>query len=317
MANISASQPTLDMSATLTHRAAIRARHAASKRATTGWDGTRGSAQSSTRAASLRANRTNGSTAPQRTAYLSPAVPASRPRVNPLRHLARGIAVSALVLMFAFCAYFGTRGYALYQDAAASMTLDEMAADIESTPAYTPIETLPDTYLDAVVAVEDKRFYQHPGFDVLATGRALVNDIRAGAIVEGGSTITQQLAKNEYFSQEQTIERKIAEIFMAFDIERHFSKDEILELYVNSIYFGDGYYGIGQAAQGYFGKSASSLTDYEATMLAGTPNAPSAYAPTVNPDLAVQRQRQVLDKMVENDLITQDEANSIANPDRR
>ena len=141
-------------------------------------------------------------------------------------------------------------------------------------------------------------FTSTPGFDILATGRALANDIRAGAIVEGGSTITQQLAKNEYFTQEQTIERKIAEIFMAFDIERHFSKDEILELYVNSIYFGDGYYGIGQAGQGYFGKSASDLTDYEATMLAGTPNAPSAYAPTVNPDLAAaQRQRQVLDKM--------------------
>ena len=309
MANISASQPTLDMSAALAHRAAIRARHAASKRADARW----GDAHES--AFARRAG--NCPAATRRTAYLSPAVPAGRAHANPLRHLARAVAVAALILAFACCAYFGTRGYELYQDAAASMTLAEMAADIEGTPGYTPIENLPATYLDAVVAVEDKRFYQHPGFDVLATGRALVNDIRAGAIVEGGSTITQQLAKNEYFFQEQTIERKIAEIFMAFDIERHFSKDEILELYVNSIYFGDGYYGIGQAAQGYFGKSASSLTDYEATMLAGTPNAPSAYAPTVNPDLAVQRQRQVLDKMVENDLITQDEADSIAIPDRR
>ena len=103
------------------------------------------------------------------------------------------------------------------------------------------------------MAVEDHRFYAHPGFDAIATARALVNDLKAGAIVEGGSTITQQLAKNQYFTQEQTVERKIAEVFMALTMEQHFSKRTILELYVNSIYFGDGYEGIGSASWGYFG----------------------------------------------------------------
>ena len=198
--------------------------------------------------------------------------------------------VFALFLVLA--AYFVARGFGLYQDALAAKSLDEMAASIEGREGFTPIDQLPDIYLQAVVAVEDHRFYAHPGFDVIATGRALVNDIKAGAIVEGGSTITQQLAKNQFFTQEQTLERKVAEVFMAFTMERHFSKREILELYVNSIYFGEGYEGIGEASQGYFGKAPSDLTDYEATLLAGIPNAPSAYALTQNPDLARQRQSQ-------------------------
>ena len=109
------------------------------------------------------------------------------------------------------------------------------------------------------MAVEDHRFYAHPGFDVIATGRALVDDLKAGAIVEGGSTITQQLAKNQYFTQEQTVERKVAEVFMALTMEQRFTKREILELYVNSIYFGDGYEGIGNASVGYFGKEPGAL----------------------------------------------------------
>lgn len=210
--------------------------------------------------------------------------------------------VFALFLVLA--AYFVARGFGLYQDALAAKSLDEMAASIEGREGFTPIDQLPDIYLQAVVAVEDHRFYAHPGFDVIATGRALVNDIKAGAIVEGGSTITQQLAKNQFFTQEQTLERKVAEVFMAFTMERHFSKREILELYVNSIYFGEGYEGIGEASQGYFGKAPSDLTDYEATLLAGIPNAPSAYALTQNPDLARQRQSQVLEKLVAHDYLS-------------
>lgn len=187
-----------------------------------------------------------------------------------------------------------------------------MVADIESRAGFTPLEELPETYLAAVVSVEDHRFYQHPGFDALATSRALFNDLRAGAIVEGGSTITQQLAKNEFFSQEQVVERKVAEVFMAFDIERALDKDRILELYVNSIYFGEGLYGIGPACQGYLGKAPSAMNDWESTLLAGVPNAPSVYAPTVNYDLACQRQQQVLEQMAKYHAVTQEEANAIA-----
>lgn len=119
------------------------------------------------------------------------------------------------------------------------------------------------------------------------------------SFVEGGSTISQQLMKNEYFTQEKKLERKFAEIFAAWELEREYSKKEIFELYVNTIYFGSGYYGIHDAAEGYFGKEPSELTEYEAIMLAGLPNAPSAYSPDTNPELARQRMKQVLEKMVE------------------
>ena len=220
--------------------------------------------------------------------------------------------IALLAGLVAATAYFVVRGYALYNNAAQEKSVADMVTDIESRAGFTPLEELPETYLAAVVSVEDHRFYQHPGFDALATSRALFNDLRAGAIVEGGSTITQQLAKNEFFSQEQVVERKVAEVFMAFDIERALDKDHILELYVNSIYFGEGLYGIGPACQGYLGKAPSAMNDWESTLLAGVPNAPSVYAPTQNYDLACQRQAQVLEHMVKHCAITQEEANAIA-----
>lgn len=206
--------------------------------------------------------------------------------------------IIALLLVALVAAFFIARGFNLYREAIASQPLDSLAQSIEDRPGFTPIDKLPDLYLQAVVAVEDHRFYAHPGFDIIATGRALVNDLKAGAVVEGGSTITQQLAKNEYFTQEQTLERKVAEVFMALTMEQHFSKRQILELYVNSIYFGDGYEGIGNASIGYFGKEPRTLDASECTLLAGIPNAPSAYALSENSDLAHQRQRQVLKKLV-------------------
>lgn len=133
-----------------------------------------------------------------------------------------------------------------------------------------------------------------------------------GAIVEGGSTITQQLAKNEFFTQEQVVERKVAEVLMAFDIERQLGKEEILELYVNSIYFGDGYYGIASACAGCLGKAPADMAAWESVLLAGVPNAPSVYAPTQNFDLACQRQRQVLARMVKHETLAQSEADAIA-----
>ncbi|MDO4442969.1 MAG: transglycosylase domain-containing protein [Slackia sp.] len=228
-----------------------------------------------------------------------------------MRSLVKWLLVLTLAALVGICAYFGMRGYDLYLHASQNESVSEMAEGIRSQPGFVELENLPQIYLDAVVSVEDHRFYRHPGFDVLATGRALFNDLKAGAIVEGGSTITQQLAKNEFFTQEQVIERKIAEVFMAFDIERSLSKDDILELYVNSIYFGDGYYGIGPACYGYLGKHACDMNDWESTLLAGTPNAPSVYAPTQDFDLACQRQQQVLNRMVKYDALTQEQANAI------
>ena len=123
-------------------------------------------------------------------------------------------------------AFFGYRGYERYRDALEAVSLDKKVAEIQSNPSYTPITDLPQVYLDAVVAVEDKRFYKHPGFDIISIGRAVKNDIEAGQLIEGGSTITQQLAKNMYFSQERSITRKAAELFMALKLERNYDKKE-------------------------------------------------------------------------------------------
>lgn len=233
-----------------------------------------------------------------------------------LRAFLKGGAIAVCVVASLAVLYFGARGCNLYREALAATSLDQMAEAIEQQQGYTRLDELPGTYLDAVVAAEDHRFYRHPGVDAIATARALVNDLRAGAVVEGGSTITQQLAKNRYFTQDQTIERKVAEMLMAFAMERHFTKDKILELYVNSIYFGDGYSSIREASLGYFGTEPSAMTDAECTLLAGVPNAPSAYAPTASPELAAARQQQVLAQMVEYGALSRTEAHRIATATR-
>lgn len=189
------------------------------------------------------------------------------------------------------------KGYIDYREALNEKSVEKMAAEIELIDNYTTIDELPQTYIDAVLAVEDKRFYSHPGFDPIATCRALVNDIRAGSYVEGGSTITQQLAKNQYFTQDKKIIRKVAELFMAFKIESVLDKDKIFKLYVNSIFFGNGYYCVADASWGYFGKPPSEMDFDECTLLAGIPNAPTNYNPVASPELARERQAQVIEKM--------------------
>lgn len=191
----------------------------------------------------------------------------------------------------------GCKGYEEYKKALSEESVKEMAARIEEQPNYTTIDELPQTYIDAVLSVEDKRFYDHFGVDPIAVGRAFFNDVKAGAYVEGGSTITQQLAKNQYFTQDKKIVRKVAEMFMAFKIESELDKDTIFELYVNSIFFGNGYYCVADASNGYFGKVPSEMNFDECTLLAGVPNAPTNYNPTASPELARQRQKQVIEKM--------------------
>ena len=203
-------------------------------------------------------------------------------------------------------------GYGLYKNAVQEESLEAKVAEIRSQEKFTSLEDMPETYVQAVVSVEDHRFYDHFGLDLIAIGRAVVNDIKAGRYVEGGSTITQQLAKNLYFSQEKTMSRKAAEVFLALEIEQKYTKDEILELYVNSIYFGDGYYSVGEASEGYFGKPASEMNDYECTLLAGVPNAPSKYAPSKNLALAEKRQQKVISRMEACGYITEEETTLMA-----
>ena len=202
-------------------------------------------------------------------------------------------------------------GYDMYKEALEQVSLNDKIESIREKDNYTKIEDVPQIYIDAVISVEDHRFYNHNGIDLIAIARATINDIKEWDFVEGGSTITQQLAKNIYFTQEKKITRKIAEVFMAFDIEKNYEKDEILELYLNTSYYGDGYYTIKDACKGYFDKELNKMTDYECILLAGIPNAPSIYTPTKNPELAKQRQKQVMNKMIEYNYLTQEEADEI------
>ncbi len=161
-----------------------------------------------------------------------------------------GLFVLLLALCLSAGLYVGLKGYGMYREALEQKPLAEMAEQVRAQPDFTPLDELPRLYRDAVVAVEDHRFYSHGGVDFIALCRALWNDVCAGAFVEGGSTITQQLAKNLYFTQEKVLTRKAAEAFMAWAIEKQYTKDEILELYVNSIYFGSGYYNVRRQARG-------------------------------------------------------------------
>ena len=235
--------------------------------------------------------------------------------VKKTRHPIRNTLLALFVILF--CAiiivgfYYGIRGYRIYRDAVSEQPLEEWVDEIRDMDHFTRYSELSDFYIKAVISVEDCRFEQHNGIDPISILRALWVDIKTQSFEEGGSTITQQVAKNMLFTQEKKIERKVAEVFAAVALESNYEKNEIFELYANTAYFGSGYYGIYDAAMGYFGKMPSELTDYEASMLAGLPNAPSEYSPDTNMDLAVQRVRQVLDSMVKNDILTAEEAETI------
>lgn len=210
---------------------------------------------------------------------------------------------------------FVFNGYQMYKNALNTISITDKIDSVQENISYIKLSDLPEDYINAVVSVEDRRFYEHGPVDFIAIARATVRNIKNQEFLEGGSTITQQVAKNLYFisSDESAAVRKIAEIFMAYNLEKECDKDTILELYVNTIYFGDGYYGIEEACNGYFNKNAIDMTLFESTMMAGIPNAPSVYAPTVNLDLALSRQGKVISTMVENNYITQDKADKLLN----
>src|ERR671932_2419879 len=163
---------------------------------------------------------------------------------------------------------------------------------------------VPKVMRDATIAAEDASFYANPGFDVRAVVRATYQWIRSGSPQRGASTITQQLVKNTLLGPEQTAERKIKEAFLAMELTRRYSKDQILEMYLNEIFYGNQAYGVEAAAETYFGKPARELTLAEASLLAGLPQAPSYYDPYTNLPAARERQQYVLDQMVRTSLIT-------------
>jgi len=168
-----------------------------------------------------------------------------------------------------------------------------------------PLDKVSRNLIAAVVSVEDQRFFDHSGVDAIRVGAAVLRNVQAGRRAEGGSTITQQLARQSFLSRDKTYRRKLKEVILATYIESLYTKQEILELYLNKVYFGDGLYGVEAAARGYFGKSASELAVDESALLAGLIQSPSSYAPTVNLDRAVNRRNVVLQTMVSSGAIDQ------------
>ena len=188
----------------------------------------------------------------------------------------------------------------------AEMAQSTTIFDANDTPAFTifkeqrieiPFERMSPNLIKAVVSVEDQRFYEHNGVDLIRVAAAAVRNLQERRRAEGGSTITQQLARQTFLNRDKTYRRKLKEVILAAHIEREYDKKDILEMYLNKVYFGDGLYGAEAASRGYFGKHASDLTVAEAALLAGLIQSPSSYAPTVNPDRAVARRNVVLQAM--------------------
>jgi len=161
-----------------------------------------------------------------------------------------------------------------------------------------PLDQMAPVLLEAVVSVEDQRFYEHSGVDLIRVAGAVLNNVREGRRAEGGSTITQQLARQSFLTRDKTLRRKLKEVVLASRLEQTYSKDEILQLYLNKVYFGDGFYGVEAASRGFFAKPAAELDLAEAALLAGVIQSPSAYAPTINLERAVARRNVVLQAML-------------------
>lgn len=227
------------------------------------------------------------------------------------KFIIRILIIILLILIIIAGSIIGS-SYLLYKSAITKISLSDKIKEIKSSESFVTLNEVPIDFKNAVIAVEDHRFEKHGAIDVIGIARAIYSNIRSQELREGGSTITQQVAKNVYFiSEKNVVSRKIAEILVGYDLEKNYSKDEIFEFYMNTIYFGDGYYGIKEAANGYLNKEPIDMNLYECTMLAGVPNAPSVYAPTVNPELTKKRQEKVISSMVEYGYLTKEQADKI------
>lgn len=186
-------------------------------------------------------------------------------------------------------------GYSHYKEVTNDVAIEEQVKRIQEDKNYVTLEEVDEDFLSAIVAVEDRRFFEHGAVDLIGLARAIGTNFIKGELVQGGSTITQQLAKNMYFGSEQTIKRKAAELFVAYEIEKQYTKNEVLEMYINMIYFGNGCYGIQEASRHFYNKPPSELTIEESAMLAGLPQSPSRYA--ADSELAKKRQQVVLNAL--------------------
>lgn len=228
----------------------------------------------------------------------------------------------ALFLTAGYVAWFSYDVTAGLPDSTAVREIGDMAQsttlyDSKDQPVFTifkeqrievPLDRISPNFLKAVISVEDQRFYEHSGVDAIRVAAAALRNLQEGRRAEGGSTITQQLARQSFLSRDKTYRRKLKEVILAAQIESLYSKEEILALYLNKVYFGDGLYGVEAASRGYFGKPASDLSVAEAALLAGLIQSPSSYAPTVNLDRAIARRNVVLSAMASTGAIDAEEA---------
>ena len=216
-------------------------------------------------------------------------------KINKMKKIARRIIVIPIIVIIVIigCIYYD--GYKLYKNAITETPLTQKVRTVQNKENYVSYNQIPALLSDAIIATEDHRFYSHNGFDIISFCRAMFTNIEEKNLSQGGSTLTQQLAKNMYFSFEKKFSRKVAELLVAFDLEKNYEKEEILSLYLNTVYFGDGYYGIKEASNGYFEKEPLELTEDEITLLAGIPKAPSVYALSKNKELARKRQKVVIE----------------------
>ena len=204
-----------------------------------------------------------------------------------------------LIIAILVGSIIGLLGYFKYKEAIAEIPIREKVTSIREAKNFVPLEEITPDFTDAIVAIEDHRFYEHGAFDFISLIRATFVNLKAKEVTQGGSTLTQQVAKNLYFNNNRTFIRKVAELFVALDLERIYSKDDILELYVNIVYYGDGNYGIKEASENYFDNTPAELSYDEATLLAGLPQAPSAYALNSHYNRAKQRQSEVIEALTE------------------
>ncbi len=215
-----------------------------------------------------------------------------------IRKILKWAFLSILLLIVIGVGIVFINGYSMYKEAVSATPLQEKVESIRASEGYCDIDDIAPDLLTALISVEDKRFYTHIGIDPIASAKATLINIINMEITGGGSTITQQLAKNMYFTQERTYTRKVAELLVAFDLERLYEKEDILELYLNIIYFGQGQTGITAACKHYFDCLPSELSFEQVLYIAGLPQAPSVYS--ADDVKAEQRAKQVLEAMIKN-----------------
>ena len=185
-----------------------------------------------------------------------------------------------LVIITGFCGYYGYLGYQIYQDKIQEQSLSERVNQLKSKEDYVTLDQISPIYKEAVLESEDRRFYQHGPVDYYGLARAMLTNLTTFSFKEGGSTITQQLSKNLYLSFEKNLSRKFAEVFIARDLEKMYSKEEILEMYLNITYLGEGNYGIQAASQYYYHIDAIDLNKQQSDILVKTLKRPSVYNPS-------------------------------------